>query len=408
LKKIFSKHLHLSFFIYWLAQTIWIQLPVFHYFINGVKMIKGGFLCVALICITSALPISSMGQDLGSDSANVWLAHWKMSQAEPVYQAITVAQIEDTRSFNIVISQLRVLTDTGWYGRLWKNFRFDEANLRPLFEHNSEVYADSIVSNVIHLKEGDTVACFVHTAFVYPPSVSSELEGMLGVRFEDSLDCLVELVGAISNNRLARIDSVRFIKADSLVDWYGNMLYQASTKYPGMGMDLRYVVPQSLDGLDAKVRLSIHYYGAYGNRWIERDDGWQRHIDIFNDTSYVNSFARLLSALCPYIPACDTMSKPTYGSNYSLDHTNGKIRLSVYPNPTKEVYNVKVQSVEDGKIVIRLINSLGVALQQQDVESTTNEEFSSVFDLSSYPKGVYFIVARSGVNNYSIKKLYHK
>ena len=97
---------------------------------------------LALWSIVLVLPALMHGQDLGSDSANRWLTNQKMRLTPPAYPGVTIAQIEPTRSFNITITQARVLGDSGSTGLHWRGFKYNEDNLRPLFQYNSQDYWD--------------------------------------------------------------------------------------------------------------------------------------------------------------------------------------------------------------------------------------------------------------------------
>jgi len=66
-----------------------------------------------------------------------------------------------------------------------------------------------------------------------------------------------------------------------------------------------------------------------------------------------------------------------------------KQNLEVYPNPTNGVFNVKIENSENS--VIEVVNALGKTILIQNVNSNISN-----IDLTSQPKGVYFVKVVSG------------
>jgi len=74
--------------------------------------------------------------------------------------------------------------------------------------------------------------------------------------------------------------------------------------------------------------------------------------------------------------------------------------LEVYPNPSRDVFNISFISDEVQNLGIRIINVVGEAVYTADLEKFIGE-FTKEVSLSTYPKGVYFleITTGSGVIN---------
>jgi len=62
--------------------------------------------------------------------------------------------------------------------------------------------------------------------------------------------------------------------------------------------------------------------------------------------------------------------------------------LSVYPNPARDIFHVRMQGVESGRITLQVYNVKG-QLVNQGSYSDLGSEFYTRIDLSDYPAGVY-------------------
>lgn len=90
------------------------------------------------------------------------------------------------------------------------------------------------------------------------------------------------------------------------------------------------------------------------------------------------------------------MSAPYSITGFTGDNTIPNIM--VFPNPAEDKVTINFGDITDIKAVV-LYNSIGQLVYQQEVESTLN---SLTIDLSSYRKGLYYLVIRNSKNFYSI------
>lgn len=68
---------------------------------------------------------------------------------------------------------------------------------------------------------------------------------------------------------------------------------------------------------------------------------------------------------------------------------NNTINCNVYPNPTSEIVNIEFENVPN-KGKIQVYNSLGQVIHLEEIENNSTE-FKYIINLSSQPKGVYFV-----------------
>ena len=74
--------------------------------------------------------------------------------------------------------------------------------------------------------------------------------------------------------------------------------------------------------------------------------------------------------------------------------------LDVYPNPSRDVFNVAFTSEEVQDLDVRVINVVGEVVYTEDLQQFVGEYTKSI-DLATYTKGVYFleITTNTGVVN---------
>ena len=72
--------------------------------------------------------------------------------------------------------------------------------------------------------------------------------------------------------------------------------------------------------------------------------------------------------------------------------------LEVYPNPSRDIFNVSFVSDEVQNLDISITNVIGEAIYNADLEQFVGQ-FTKEVSLATYPKGVYFleIETNSGV-----------
>ena len=75
-----------------------------------------------------------------------------------------------------------------------------------------------------------------------------------------------------------------------------------------------------------------------------------------------------------------------------IDDISWDIETSIYPNPNTGVFQLNIQADIPSTYEVKIINLIGKTIVQQKVKTN----FETRFDLSSYPKGVYFMKIKSG------------
>ena len=78
-------------------------------------------------------------------------------------------------------------------------------------------------------------------------------------------------------------------------------------------------------------------------------------------------------------------------------------RLSVYPNPSREIFNIEFTSSSKQSLVVRVVNILGEYVLE-DILEDFKGEYNKQVDLANYTKGVYFLKIET-TNGFINKKL---
>ena len=64
--------------------------------------------------------------------------------------------------------------------------------------------------------------------------------------------------------------------------------------------------------------------------------------------------------------------------------------LDVYPNPSRDIFNVSFTSEDAQDLEVRVINVVGEVVYTENLEQFTGE-YNKEIDLVTYTKGVYFL-----------------
>ena len=74
--------------------------------------------------------------------------------------------------------------------------------------------------------------------------------------------------------------------------------------------------------------------------------------------------------------------------------------LDVYPNPSRDIFNVTFTSEDVQDLEVRVINVVGEVVYTENLEQFVGE-YAKQFDLATYTKGIYFleITTNNGVVN---------
>jgi len=78
--------------------------------------------------------------------------------------------------------------------------------------------------------------------------------------------------------------------------------------------------------------------------------------------------------------------------------------LNIYPNPSKGIFNLDINSEKLNKADLKVIDALGkVVFEQQGINIQGSHQSS--IDLSNNPQGIYFVIV-SGDEYRSVKKIF--
>ena len=74
--------------------------------------------------------------------------------------------------------------------------------------------------------------------------------------------------------------------------------------------------------------------------------------------------------------------------------------LTIYPNPSRDIFNVTFTSEDIQDLEVRIINVVGEVVYTENLEQFVGE-YTKAIDLATYTKGVYFleITTNDGVVN---------
>ena len=98
-----------------------------------------------------------------------------------------------------------------------------------------------------------------------------------------------------------------------------------------------------------------------------------------------------------------TWTSPIFWTQPGGTRLNGGVSitdLSVYPNPTRDIFNVNFISDEIQDLQIRIINVLGNVIYSEDKQQFVGEYVKQI-DINKFGKGIYFleIETDSGIVN---------
>ena len=90
----------------------------------------------------------------------------------------------------------------------------------------------------------------------------------------------------------------------------------------------------------------------------------------------------------------------TQPTNVRLEGGSTIANLAIYPNPSRDVFNISFTSEEIQNLKVRIINVVGEELVSDNLEQFIGE-YTKAIDLANYTKGVYFleITTNNGVVN---------
>ena len=83
----------------------------------------------------------------------------------------------------------------------------------------------------------------------------------------------------------------------------------------------------------------------------------------------------------------------------SIEHFNID-RLSIYPNPSRNIFNIEFTSLLRQNLQIRIINSIGEIVYLENLKNYTGE-YNKAINLKEFSKALYFleITTNDGIIN---------
>ena len=82
------------------------------------------------------------------------------------------------------------------------------------------------------------------------------------------------------------------------------------------------------------------------------------------------------------------------GKEFRLRHDNSKINIS--PNPAENTATIIISNLDIGNAELKIVNSLGIALETRTIEIKSRTEQEELLDLSNFESGVYTLILISG------------
>ena len=78
-------------------------------------------------------------------------------------------------------------------------------------------------------------------------------------------------------------------------------------------------------------------------------------------------------------------------------------QLDVYPNPSRDIFNVTFTSEEAQTLSVKVVNMIGEEIYTEELTDFVGQ-YSKVVDMNTQPKGVYFleITTNNGAINQKI------
>jgi len=113
-------------------------------------------------------------------------------------------------------------------------------------------------------------------------------------------------------------------------------------------------------------------------------------IDVVGDTVGLGLFNYGVTVErfgCTATDDVNIMVNPCLG----IDVYEGNLALDIYPNPTKGRFTLEVMSQDAASFEYSIFNMAGKMLFQGHIDSDGKTMYSRDFDMSTMPKGVYFI-----------------
>ena len=80
----------------------------------------------------------------------------------------------------------------------------------------------------------------------------------------------------------------------------------------------------------------------------------------------------------------------TQPTTIRLEGGSAITNLNVYPNPSRDIFNLRFTSEDVQNLDVRIINVIGEVVYTENLQQFVGE-YTKQVDLSTYTKGVYFL-----------------
>jgi N-acetylneuraminic acid mutarotase len=173
-------------------------------------------------------------------------------------------------------------------------------------------------------------------------------------------------------------------KADFIGARAGAVGFSMNSKgYLGLGMNSTYVDMQDFLEWDPSTNVWIqraNFGGKPREVAIGFSIGMKGYIGVgMNDSNFVVTYQ---SDFWEYAPAT--------GGTAVINVVENNATLEVFPNPASNAVTINFSASAKGKLTLNITNELGAAVYSENKKDFTGDYVNTI-DLSSQPKGVYFV-----------------
>ncbi len=179
-------------------------------------------------------------------------------------------------------------------------------------------------------------------------------------------------------------------------DTINSVLHDLANNIASCGVETIYLIDSIL--ISGNYHKAFYIQGGCGDMSLSFIEGIGSSYGLI----FPNVFGQVESHLSctkvngqTYYPSNTSSCNLTTSIN-SLDNT---FAVNIFPNPTTGELNIKIVPSTHSSVSVIIINTLGEIMFKEKINSTGNK-----LDISSLPKGLYFIKLNSGENTI-IKKI---
>ena len=177
-------------------------------------------------------------------------------------------------------------------------------------------------------------------------------------------------------------NGVPFETSYTVEDIHGTPIFTKN----GTNLNGNTVYRDTIHNLNGCYRLQVDDSGEDGLSWWANSDGYGS-IQIKDANGIYTTLEPDFGKFIRY--------EFTAGSPLSNEEFVDKHFLSVYPNPSRDIFNVELESYF-GDVEIQLTNQIGQVLMINELENMNGENVTRQLNLQQYSDGVYFLTIKEG------------